>query len=177
MTDLDSRLHEAIAERERRARGARPPDVNAIRAAARRQRAELMSGAVLLGCLIAVAITVGVPLAQQPAVLPAGGGQPTTSVRAPADPTATPRPAVSDRPSSVPSTIIPPSLDADDDLTRTYRECVRSAGFDPDIVEVLTAPDGTPWAVKSGVDVPAEFHRPCFMQIGGADPRGSSYGN
>jgi len=74
-------------------------------------------------------------------------------------------------------------------LNARYEACVLAAGFDPGGVQVLLwesgAPSprgaqvpesGTPWWVKTGRDVPAEIHRPCFILIGGVDPQRSSHG-
>ena len=61
-------------------------------------------------------------------------------------------------------------------LSERYERCVRAKGFDPDFVQVLMGEDA-PEGVKTGRDVPARIHRPCFVAIGGADPHASSYGN
>ena len=61
-------------------------------------------------------------------------------------------------------------------LSQRYERCVRAKGFDPDFVQVLMGEDA-PAGVKTGRDVPASIHRPCFVAIGGTDPHSSSYGN
>ena len=67
--------------------------------------------------------------------------------------------------------------DQDPGFDRTYETCVAAFGFDPGGVQVLLGDGATPWAVKTGRDVPAAIHRPCFRMIGGADPQRSSHGN
>jgi hypothetical protein len=62
-------------------------------------------------------------------------------------------------------------------LDEVYDQCVKMAGFDPQGVQVILDDTGTgPWWVKTGFDVPAEIHRPCFEAIGGSDPSRSSHG-
>lgn len=74
-------------------------------------------------------------------------------------------------------------------LGNIYRACVEQAGFEVGPVQVLLWQDdpgrpaggptprvGQPWWVKTGRDVPADIHRPCFTSIGGDDPHMSSYG-
>lgn len=59
-----------------------------------------------------------------------------------------------------------------------YRTCVVNAGFDPNMVQVLLDPAGVPQWVKTGYEVPAEYHVPCFRSIGGTlNENWSSYGN
>jgi hypothetical protein len=75
------------------------------------------------------------------------------------------------------------------ELSRRYERCARAAGVDPGGVQVLLwesndpvsfgapAPAaGQPWWVKTGRDVPASIHRPCFRAIGGAEVEQSSHG-
>lgn len=77
----------------------------------------------------------------------------------------------------------------DDALDAVYSQCVTSAGFDPGGVQVIlwrhdperppggpTPREGQASGVKTGRDVPAEIHRPCFTEIGGDDPHTSSWG-
>lgn len=61
-------------------------------------------------------------------------------------------------------------------LNEAYRQCAIDTGFDPEGVQVIVEGD-RPVAVKAGWEVPAEVHRPCLVQIGGADPLSSSYGS
>ncbi|MFC7496055.1 MULTISPECIES: hypothetical protein [unclassified Nocardioides] len=62
------------------------------------------------------------------------------------------------------------------ELNDRYRMCAENAGFDPRGVQVVVGDDGLPWAVKTGVDVPARIHGQCLTAIGGRDPHASSYG-
>ena len=56
-----------------------------------------------------------------------------------------------------------------------YADCVLAAGFDSRGAQVLFE-NGRPWWVKTGVEVPAEFHEPCLTAIGGVGVSGSSWG-
>lgn len=71
---------------------------------------------------------------------------------------------------------VPPSVPQDGRLDDLYEQCVKAAGFDPGGVQVLLDESKRPWWVKTGRDVPAEFHRPCFRAVGGDDPFNSSHG-
>lgn len=62
-------------------------------------------------------------------------------------------------------------------LSEQYLACAIAKGFHPDFVQVFPEPDGRIGHVKTGREVPAKVHRPCVVEIGGADPRTSSYGN
>ncbi len=61
-------------------------------------------------------------------------------------------------------------------LTAAYEKCLLDAGFDPEGAQVVIEVVGRPYWVKTGHDVPAEFHRPCLVHIGGEDPLSSSHG-
>jgi len=61
-------------------------------------------------------------------------------------------------------------------LDESYERCARTFGFDPGGVQVLSDRSGRPMWVKTGRDVPAAVHRPCF-QVAGIDPLQSSHGN
>lgn len=69
----------------------------------------------------------------------------------------------------------PPTEVGPQALSDAYEACATGAGFLPGGVQVLVA-GGTPVWVKSGRDVPAAVHRPCFRLIGGIDPHRSSWG-
>lgn len=56
-------------------------------------------------------------------------------------------------------------------LNRQYETCLLDAGFDPKGVQVLLDDMGAPWWVKTGHNVPADLHGPCYRQIGG-EPNG-----
>ena len=58
-----------------------------------------------------------------------------------------------------------------------YRDCLLSGGFDPEGVQVLFNDTGKPWWVKTGHDVPAALHGPCFTAIGGEVNGMSSWGH
>jgi hypothetical protein len=62
-------------------------------------------------------------------------------------------------------------------LDESYEKCARALGFDPGGVQVLVDTSGRPMWVKTGRDVPAAVHRPCFQVVGGNDPFQSSHGN
>lgn len=62
-------------------------------------------------------------------------------------------------------------------LDESYEKCARALGFDPGGVQVLVDASGRPMWVKTGRDVPAAVHRPCFQVVGGNDPFQSSHGN
>lgn len=62
-------------------------------------------------------------------------------------------------------------------LDARYEQCAIAAGFDPGGVQVVTATDGKAELVKTGRDVPAAIHGPCFEEVGGTDPGRSSHGN
>jgi hypothetical protein len=62
-------------------------------------------------------------------------------------------------------------------LDESYEKCARAFGFDPGGVQVLVDASGRPMWVKTGRDVPAAVHRPCFQAVGGTDPFQSSHGN
>ncbi|MGQ0678152.1 MAG: hypothetical protein ACT4OM_00580 [Actinomycetota bacterium] len=74
-------------------------------------------------------------------------------------------------------------------LDASYLACVNSAGFVLKFAQVIVRsgedfgfPEsfapllGRPVGVKTAPEVPAQFHRPCLMAIGGDDPHSSSYG-
>lgn len=64
-----------------------------------------------------------------------------------------------------------------------YFRCIMREGFDPgfsidfgiNFAQVIWSDDGVPLAVKTGLDVPAEFHGPCIESIGGTDIGESSW--
>lgn len=60
-------------------------------------------------------------------------------------------------------------------LADQYVFCAQAAGFDPGGAQVITNEAGEPQRVKTGTEVPARVHRLCFIEIGGADPKGTSY--
>lgn len=61
------------------------------------------------------------------------------------------------------------------ELSKKYLTCVNEAGFELVGAQVLFLSDRvTPVFVKTGLDVPAGFHGPCFEAIGGAAVAGAS---
>lgn len=70
-----------------------------------------------------------------------------------------------------------PGVVAETELDESYRDCVTRKGFEPGGVQVLLDEEGRPWWVKTGRDVPNEFHNPCFVGIGGETTELSSHGN
>lgn len=52
-------------------------------------------------------------------------------------------------------------------LDGRYEACLLASGFDPGGVQVLIDETGEPWWVKTGRNVPADIHGPCFEEIGG----------
>jgi hypothetical protein len=63
------------------------------------------------------------------------------------------------------------------ELNPVYLACARKQGFDPQVAEVFVDRSDKPLVVKTGYEVPADVHRPCWIQLGGDDPFGTSYGN
>ena len=96
---------------------------------------------------------------------------PTSAVLTPG--TGAPRPGPTDSPAQTGQE----GLDDIVALSNAYRACATGPGFDPGGVQVIVSADGKPLSVKTGVDVPAEIHRVCLVEIGGDDPLASSFGN
>ncbi len=61
-------------------------------------------------------------------------------------------------------------------LEDRYNSCLVNASFDAGGVQIIWSEDGSPSFVKTGHDVPAEFHGPCWTAIGG-DTNGMSSWN
>ena len=62
-----------------------------------------------------------------------------------------------------------------DELGRRYLQCVNAAGFKLKDASVHQF-SGTGIMIKTGVDVPASVHAPCFESIGGSSTDRSSWG-
>jgi hypothetical protein len=62
------------------------------------------------------------------------------------------------------------------DLDGAYLACAREKGFDLEMAEVLVDKSEKPVWAKTGIQVPANVHRPCLIRVGGEDPMTTSYG-
>jgi hypothetical protein len=74
--------------------------------------------------------------------------------------------------SSVKTTTTPAS---DAKLAVGHVACAKRAELDHRGAQVLMDGEGEPWRMKTGNEVPASVHGPCFIEIGGDEPAGSSY--
>ena len=70
---------------------------------------------------------------------------------------------------------LPQVLHLPNGRSEQYADCVLAAGFDAGGAQVLFE-NGRPRRVKTGKNVPAEFHVPCLTAIGGVEVSGSSWG-
>jgi hypothetical protein len=71
----------------------------------------------------------------------------------------------------------PLGIHAAPELNAPYLACAREKGFDPQVAEVFVNHSDKPMFVKTGNEVPAAVHRPCWVRLGGDDPFSTSYGN
>jgi hypothetical protein len=70
----------------------------------------------------------------------------------------------------------PLGIHAAPELNAPYLACAREKGFDPQVAEVFVNRSDKPMFVKTGHEVPAAVHRPCWVRLGGDDPFSTSYG-
>ncbi len=80
---------------------------------------------------------------------------------------------------AVDAPLVDPNLPVDataEDLGEHYEGCLEREGFDPGGAQVLVDGAGAPWWVKTGREVPAELHVPCFIEIGGIAAESTSWG-
>lgn len=91
-----------------------------------------------------------------------------------AAPSPAPTPEPTRPPEAAPWSMSEPQV-GEGELAEAYLACVRDRGFDPGAAQVIVV-DGVPVWVKAGREVPARFHRPCLVALGGPDPLSSSYG-